>query len=43
MGDIQDLERESYNIEQVNAFILSEQITLTYQIYAKKSQFLEKI
>ena len=39
MGDIQDLENESYNIEQVNAFIFVLQITLTYQIYARKSQF----
>ena len=36
MGDIQDLENESYNIEQVNTFIFVLQIALTYQIYAKK-------
>ena len=39
MGDIQDLENESYNIEQVNAFIFALQITITYQIYARKLQF----
>ena len=40
MGDIQDLENESYNIEQVNAFIFALQITLTYKLaYARKSQF----
>ena len=32
MGDIQDLENESYNIEQVNTFIFVLQIALTYQI-----------
>jgi len=37
MGDIQDLENESYNIEQVNTFIFVLQIALTYQLaYAKK-------
>ena len=32
MGDIQDLENDSNNIEQVNAFISVLQIILTYKI-----------
>ena len=32
MGDIQDLENDSNNMEQVNAFISVLQIILTYKI-----------
>ena len=42
MGDIQDLENDSYNIEQVSTFISVLQIISTYK-YATKSHFLEKI
>ena len=40
MGDIQDLENDSNNIEQVNAFISVLQIILTYKIYQNMLQNL---
>ena len=41
MGDIQDLENESYNIEQVKAFIFvfTNNIDLYKLAYARKSPF----
>ena len=40
MGDIQDLENESYNIEQVKAFIFVFTNNIDYKLaYARKSPF----